>query len=129
LAARTKSLFRVECRFRCESPARIGDPSTQTHLFRIAQEAVGNALKHGKPGRIDIRLKETRTKIVLGVRDNGVGFPNPVNARNGLGLRIMQYRAGVIGGALAIRNVLNGGTAVVCSVPKGPTVQRTGSNV
>jgi len=129
LAARTRKLFRVACRFQRDSLARIADQPTQTHLYRIAQEAVANAVKHGKAARIDIRLQQTESKLILGVRDNGVGLPNNADAHKGLGLRIMQYRAGVIGGSLVIRRILNGGTAVVCSIPRIPAEQRTGANL
>jgi PAS domain S-box-containing protein len=129
LAARTKRLFRADCTFRCDSPVRINHEASQTHLFRIAQEAIGNAVKHGKASRIDIRLRETGSKIILGVRDNGVGFPNAVDGRKGLGLRIMQYRAGVMGGVLSVRKGRQGGTAVVCSIPQGPGTPIMGSNL
>ena len=127
LAARMKKLFRVDCRFRCDSFVRLNDEASQTHLYRIAQEAVGNAVKHGMASRIDLRLRETGDKIILSVRDNGVGFPKVVDERTGLGLRIMQYRAGVIGGALSIRKGIKGGAAVVCSIPKGPAPLITGA--
>ena len=129
LAARTRDLFRVDCRLKCASPVQRTHEISQTHLFRIAQEAIGNAVKHGKATRIDIRLQETADKIVLGILDNGVGLPCPMDAPKGLGLRIMQYRAGVMGGALVVRKRLKGGAAVVCSIPKGPAAPMAGSNV
>ena len=129
LAARTKKLFHVDCRFRCDSPVRFQDEASQTHLYRIAQEAVGNAIKRGKATRIDLRLRETGDQIILSVRDNGVGFPNSMDGRKGLGLRIMQYRAGVIRGALSLRKNLKGGAAVICSIPKGMTAPIKGTKL
>jgi PAS domain S-box-containing protein len=129
LAARTKKLYRVDCRVRCHSPVQLGDLTAQTHLFRIAQEAVGNAIKHGKASRIDIRLRETGDQIILSIRDNGVGFPNAVAERKGLGLRIMQYRAEVVGGALSFRKSPRGGAIVTCSIPKRSAAQITGSHL
>ncbi len=127
LAARTNKLFRVDCKFRCDSFVRLNDETSQTHLYRIAQEAIGNAVKHGMASRIDLRLRETGDKIILSVRDNGLGLPKAVDKRMGLGLRIMQYRAGVIGGALSVRKRLKGGTAVVCSILKGAAPPKTGA--
>ena len=119
----------MDCRFRCHSPVQLGDLTVQTHLFRIAQETVANAIKHGKASRIDIRLRETGDQIILGIRDNEACFPNAVAERKGLGLRIMQYRAEVVGGVLTIRKGLQDGAAVICSIPKRSAAQITGSNI
>ncbi len=81
----------------------IQDNTVATHLFRIAQEAVTNAIKHGKPGRIEISLTETPGRINLAVRDDGSGLPDRQRKKAGMGLRIMRYRAGMIGGSLAIQ--------------------------
>ena len=116
LASRTRTLFNVGCRFICRQPVLIEDSMTATHLYRIAQEAVTNAIKHGKPGRIQISLTQTPGRINLAVRDNGVGLPTRPRKHRGMGLRIMHYRAGTIGGSLAIQKEAGGGTTVVCSV-------------
>jgi PAS domain S-box-containing protein len=115
LARRTKSLFQVNCRFRCRRPVLIHDNAVATHLFRIAQEAVTNAIKHGNAGQIEIKLTETAERITLCVNDNGAGLPAR-RKESGMGLRIMRYRAGMIGGSLSIQKEDGGGTAVVCSV-------------
>jgi len=117
LATRTKSLFQAECRFTCRQPVLIPDNAVATHLFRIAQEAVSNAIKHGKPGHIEIRLSGAPERIQLVIRDNGAGMPARQRKNSGMGLRIMRYRAGMINGSLAIENESGGGTAVVCTVP------------
>jgi PAS domain S-box-containing protein len=116
LASQTKTLFNVRCRFTCRQPVFIEDITTATHLYRIAQEAVTNAIKHGKSGIIQISLTQTAARIVLAVRDNGVGLPTSPRKHRGMGLRIMQYRAGTIGGSLDIQRETGGGTSVVCSV-------------
>jgi PAS domain S-box-containing protein len=116
LAARTKKLFQVRCHFRCRQPVLIRDNAVATHLFRIAQEAVTNAIKHGKPGRIEISLAETPGHINLAINDDGSGLPARRRKSAGLGLRIMRYRAGLIGGSLAIQKGPAGGTTVVCTV-------------
>jgi signal transduction histidine kinase len=117
LASQTKTLFNVDCRFTCRQPVLIEDSTTATHLYRIAQEAVTNAIKHGKPGLIQISLTQTPGRINLAVKDNGVGLRSRRGKHRGMGLRIMHYRAGTIGGSLAIRKATGGGTTVVCSVP------------
>ena len=89
-----------------------------THLCRIAQEAVTNALKHGRAQRVEIGLSSTPEQIILTVRDNGVGFRKNESLQRGLGLRIMNYRAGMIGGTFAIRKKTGRGTEVICTVPK-----------
>jgi two-component system sensor kinase FixL len=118
LASQTSALFHVACRFICRRPVLIEDSTTATHLYRIAQEAVTNAIKHGKPGLIQISLTRTPGRINLAVKDNGVGLPARPWKQRGLGLRIMRYRAGTIGGSLAIQKETRGGTTVVCSVPQ-----------
>ena len=118
LAAQTKALFNVGCRFTCRPPVLIEDNTTATHLNRVAQEAVTNAIKHGKPSFIQISLARAAGRILLTVKDNGVGLPTRPRKPRGLGLRIMQYRAGTIGGALTIQNETGGGASVLCSVPE-----------
>ena len=115
LAARTRKLFQVGCRFHCRRPVLVQDSAVATHLFRIAQEAVTNAIKHGKPGRVEISLTKLPGRICLAVRDDGSGMAAPPK-KPGMGLRIMRYRAGMIGGSLGIQHKPGGGTDVVCTV-------------
>lgn len=115
LAARTKTMFRVQCRFSCRRPVLIEDNAVATHLYRIAQEAITNAVKHGKSGRIEIILSKTPERINLAVKDDGAGIPARNGRKAGMGLRIMRYRMGMIGGSFAVQREA-GGTRVVCSV-------------
>jgi two-component system CheB/CheR fusion protein len=90
-----------------------------THLYRIAQEAVANALKHGRPSRVQIVLAATAKRIVLTVKDDGLGFPAVPSTRKGMGIRIMQYRAEMIGGVLTLqKGTERGGAAVICTLPR-----------
>jgi PAS domain S-box-containing protein len=116
LARNTRELFQVDCRFECRSPVLIHRHSAASHLYRIAQEAVNNALKHAKPTRIRIQLAATPQRIVLGIRNNGKGIRRQSSRSTGLGLHIMQNRASAIGGFLEVRRLLEGGTEVVCTV-------------
>ncbi len=116
LAANVQNMFRVQCNFRCEKPVLIARNTVATHLFRIAQEAVTNAVKHGKATQIEITLGVSSERLTLAIQDNGAGFPSELSPRTGMGLRIMDYRAAVIGGSLAVQRSPRGGTEVVCSI-------------
>jgi PAS domain S-box-containing protein len=116
LAAGTKKVFGCDCRFRCDPPVLVPDHTVAIHLYRIAQEAVTNALKHGQARRIEIGLTAKGRSITLAVKDNGTGIPRKLPKRKGMGLRIMRYRAEVIGGALLVDPVRGGGTRVLCTV-------------
>ena len=112
----------VSCRFDCPLPINVANNTTATHLYRIAQEAVNNALRHSGADQICIALRQNDDQIVLEVSDNGVGIDvaedGVVAARKdrGMGLRTMQYRAGMIGGTLQIERRETGGTSVKCVV-------------
>ena len=87
-----------------------------THLYRITQESLTNALKHGSPDRIDISLTRDDKEICLVVEDNGVGF-SEADRESGMGQRIMAFRAELIEATLEIESEPGNGTRVVCRVP------------
>jgi PAS domain S-box-containing protein len=120
LATSTQKMFGVNCRIECSESVPALATSTATHLYRIAQEAVSNAIKHGKATRVDISLKQTGERLNLSVADNGTGMPK-VSGNHGMGLRIMRYRAGMISGLMAIEPRDVGGTLVSCSLPMRAT--------
>jgi PAS domain S-box-containing protein len=117
LAARTSELFRVQCSFQCPAPVLVADPGVSTDLYRIAQEAVTNSLKHGQAKHIEIELAATGDGGMLTVSDHGLGLSAKADDSTGLGLRIMQYRADTMGGSLSIQSVGSGGTRIVCTFP------------
>ena len=118
LASQISARFNVLCHFECPQPVPLRDPDIITHLYRIAQEAVTNAVRHGKARRINICLDAADGEIVLTVTDDGVGFSEErVRRHEGMGLHIMAYRAGMIGAAFNIENLPAGGTRVTCSLP------------
>jgi len=121
LAANAKKLFNVNCSFRCDPPVPVNDQAVASQLYRIAQEAVSNAIRHGKATQILIQLKAHPGKIVVSVADNGTGFPKALPQQKGMGLRIMQSRAGMIGGTLVLDDNPAGGARVACSVAKTRT--------
>jgi signal transduction histidine kinase len=117
LSDSTSERFQIECRFECDVPVLIPEVTTATHLYRIAQEAIHNAIKHGQAKRITMRLARTEAGTVLEILDDGAGLPDPLPAQRGMGLRIMAHRATMIGGTLAVRRGPAGGTVVTCTVP------------
>jgi signal transduction histidine kinase len=119
-AAEVEDLFGICCRFECETPVLIHDDGMATHLYHIAQEAVNNAIKHGRAHNILIQLTAENRWGTLLVTDDGVGIPEPRENTQGMGLHIMSYRAGVIGGRLEIKPNTSGGTAISCLFPMIP---------
>jgi PAS domain S-box-containing protein len=116
LAASTSRIAGVKCRFHCDPPVCIQDVKTATHLYRIAQEAVNNALKHGRAGTIDITLTGWPNGWELRVENNGRALPPANRAKHGMGLNVMRYRAGVIGARLVIEPGKRKGARVTCSL-------------
>jgi PAS domain S-box-containing protein len=116
LADNVAELSKVSCRFVCAQPVTVEDPARATHLYRIAQEAVTNALKHGRANRIVIGLSSSAERLVLRVRDNGRGIKDSARKTAGLGLRIMSHRAGMIGGSMEVRRWPRKGTEAICTV-------------
>ncbi len=118
LVAWTRKVFRIDCRLAVDGAIRISDHTSALHLYRIAQEAVGNAVKHGQARCIRIGLRAGGGGTRLAVRDDGVGISRKPADRQGMGLAIMRYRAEVMGGSLLIQREAGGGTAVICTLPK-----------
>jgi signal transduction histidine kinase len=123
LAANTERLFGVRCRFEHDEPILIDDNSFATHLYRIVQEALNNAIKHGKAGTIDITFQSDGKINTLTVKDDGVGMGGTPSQGKGMGLNIMNYRASMIAATLEVRSHEDGGTAVICSFPSKRTAE------
>ena len=119
LAASTRRIFGCDCRFRCHPSVRVREHTAAIHLFRIAQEAVSNAVKHGRARRIEMTLAAADGAVALRVRDDGCGIPRKLPNSKGMGLRIMRYRAEVIGGSLSVQRGPRGGTWVACTIAEG----------
>lgn len=117
LAHDVRYLFRASCTFACDPPLGRLDREAERHLFRIAQEAVNNAVAHGKAKRIEIRLGAKSGEGLLTVLDNGVGMPESLRPPDGIGLHNMTYRARLIGGRIEVRRRSRGGTTVLCAFP------------
>lgn len=119
LAADISARTKINCQVESSQPVSLRDHVLATQLYRIAQEAANNALKHGQAQRICIRVRASENKVELSVTDDGIGI-EPVEDSTGMGLHIMKYRARTIGGALEISRNPRGGTTVSCCVQGGP---------
>jgi signal transduction histidine kinase len=118
LTSNASKLFNVSCRFECRRPVPVPDNTIANHLYRIAQEAITNAVKHGHAKSIVVSLMSSPVQSTLKITDDGTGFPADANTRSGLGLRIMQYRAEIIGAALRVGPANGKGTMVLCALKK-----------
>jgi signal transduction histidine kinase len=114
LAAISSDLFKISCRFECDSPVLFRDTATAGHLYRIAQEAVSNAVRHGKAKNISIQLEAIEDGVALRIKDDGVGLPDSPSNSGGLGLRIMAHRATMIGATFEAVRDDSRGTIVSC---------------
>jgi PAS domain S-box-containing protein len=117
LALNVQRLYPFTCTLECDHPFPRLQHDVEGHLFRIAQEAVNNAVTHGAGERIDIALSCKDGQGFLSVRDNGVGLASEPLEPSGIGLHTMLYRAHLIGGALDVRGRGPSGTAVSCVFP------------
>lgn len=118
LARSTQDNYSLSCRFDCPEPVTVGNATTATHLYRIAQEAVGNAVKHAKADTISIRLANSNGDLVLEVVDNGIGIIPQRLPHHGAGLRLMEHRCAVIGGRFSVKEREGGGTVIACAIPR-----------
>ena len=110
-------VFGVACLVQGDPDMAPRSSTVATHLYRIAQEAVHNAIKHGSATKIIIRLRARGARVELRVRDNGGGMQTPNWETRGMGMRIMQHRAKMIEGILRVRSVPEQGTIVSCVIP------------
>lgn len=117
LADASAALHGVTCRFVCPRPVFVENCLRANELYRIAQEAVQNAARHGRPSQITIRLAHHSPTATLSVIDDGRGFEGDPDDVGGIGFRIMRHRAGVVDGRLRISSTLNEGTTVQCTFP------------
>jgi len=118
LAETCSSLFSVNCTCECDSPGLALDPKPSLHLFRLVQEAVNNSVRHGKAKNIRIGLFSEKRVLRVTVVDDGIGLSEKTSNQPGVGLRIMQQRARMLGASLTVeRAALEGGTVVNCICP------------
>jgi signal transduction histidine kinase len=124
LVSSTEQLFRVPCHFDCHEPLFVKNGSVAIHLYRIAQEALHNAVKHSCASQVIVSVVLNENEVSVIVKDDGVGMPesearvNESESAGGLGMHTMHYRAKIIGATLEFITGSNIGTSVICRVPK-----------
>ncbi len=116
LVQSTEKLFRIPCEFECRNEIQLGNHEVATHLFRIAQEALNNAVKHSKGTKVVVRMERIDDTLSITVYDNGIGFSDTVKEgeSSGLGMHTMSYRARIIGAILSTSHNPEGGLTVTC---------------
>jgi PAS domain S-box-containing protein len=107
----------AHCFVRCDTEVPLGDTARAVHVYRIVQEAVSNALRHGQARQIGIIFEQQNGAVNLAVTDDGAGLPEDFEARRGMGMNIMTYRARMLGGSLNVQRGAGGGTVVNLSFP------------
>jgi signal transduction histidine kinase len=121
LAGNAQSLLGIQCTWRCEGGDPRLDRQSSLHIFRIVQEAVSNSVKHGKAKVVHVSLVVSGQSLTAEVIDDGCGLSAKTKANPGLGLRIMNYRARMVGAALSVQRAAStGGTVMTCRCPLPP---------
>jgi len=116
LASSIQLMFSISCQFKCRRRVIVADHETAVHLYRIAQEAIHNAITHGKASRIVVSLERTTAGVLLSVKDNGRGLFKALRNGNGMGLENMNYRARAISARLEFKRCKPSGIAMNCEV-------------
>jgi signal transduction histidine kinase len=114
LASNSENIFGISCIFSRQGETAFRDVQAGVHLYRIAQEAISNAVKHGKAATVAVHLLSRGSRLVMTIVDNGSGISQSTPLVDGMGLRIMQYRAKMIGADVEVERRVAGGTAVIC---------------
>jgi two-component system sensor kinase FixL len=116
LVRQSQKLFRISCDFRADTEIMPPDRTTAEHLYRIIQEAINNAVKHGQANHVLVSLIEGMHFLRVRIIDNGNGFPPNWRSQEGLGVRIMEFRARLIGARLDITDNLPHGAIISCTL-------------
>ncbi|HEY3862220.1 MAG TPA: PAS domain S-box protein [Verrucomicrobiae bacterium] len=132
LAANAREVFKIQCRFVVEEPPVAVENEIALHLYYIVLEALANAAKHSGGSNVDIALQPSGDRWLLSIQDDGIGFSLPARNQDGMGLRILHYRARVIGAALNLHSQPGSGTTVTClflpvsrELPRGGAPRRS----
>jgi len=118
LATATDRIEGVECRLHTAGDVEVNDIGAASDLFHIVREALGNALRHAAPSRIELRLEGSERRLRLAVLDDGRGITETAGSATGQGMKTMRYRAQRIGGVLNVAPRAEGGTAVSCQIER-----------
>ena len=118
LASNAGEIFRIRCCYDGPDIVHVRDEVAALHLYRIAQEAISNAVRHGGAREVCVLLRPDGDRVSMLIRDDGCGLPRPLPQTPGMGLRTMRYRAASIGATLEIRPGASSGTEIACTFPK-----------
>ncbi len=124
LASRSSQLFGIKCVFDCEPPVVVRTDLIAAHLYRIGQEAIVNAVTHGHAKHVTMGLHEVGGTIQLQIVDDGKGIDSPNYQEQGSGVRIMHYRAGLIGATLQVTPAEPHGVQVLCTLDRDASDNR-----
>lgn len=120
LSATVQSQSGVRCHFASHSSHLVHDSTTASHLFRIAEEAMRNSIRHGQPTALNVSLSDLDQSLLLEIADNGTGLPAAPSKKTSIGLRVMEHRAKLIGGDFRVESKPGKGTSIHCRVPLLP---------
>jgi PAS domain S-box-containing protein len=114
-----EALHEVPCFFHCPESVMVESTGAAVHLYRVTQEFLSNAIRHGKPGRVDVRLESTHDFVRIEVVNDGNPFVDPGSQTGGMGLKILHFRADAIGATMRILPRSDGvpGTIATCLAP------------
>ena len=117
LASHAETMFELDCELNAASTIPSLPQAVVRQLYKIAQEAVTNAIKHGKAKKVDMTLATDNGDLIMTIRNDGEPFPETLGLKNRMGLRIMNYRAHVIGATVSVKGQGEHGAIVTCSMP------------
>ncbi|MBF0493110.1 MAG: hypothetical protein HQM15_10065 [Deltaproteobacteria bacterium] len=118
------STLGTSCLFYCPEPILIEDNNVATHLYRITQEAISNAVEHGKAQNIEVSFTQNKGTLTLAIKDDGIGIINDRTFSKGIGLKIMKYRARILNASFEIKSNSPQGVILECHF-KMPVTQRS----
>jgi len=118
LVRQSVRLFRISCEFKASNEINLNERTSAEHLYRIIQEGINNAVKHGQADHVVVSALENRSFLRFQIKDNGIGFPANWREKEGMGVRIMEYRARLIGAHIDISNNINKGATITCTLLK-----------
>jgi two-component system sensor kinase FixL len=117
LVCHLQRTFNISCNLVCNTAIPPLEPNVVTQLYKITQEAVTNAIKHAKAKEVEIHLRNGGDLLSLSIRNDGLPFPEVVDGNTGIGLRIMSYRADLVGATFEIKPGERHGAVVTCNLP------------
>lgn len=118
LLVSTERMYQISCSHQFDESVQMKDFDAETHLYRIAQEAIHNTVKHGKAKQILLSINRSASgELLMTIEDDGIGFSDQNGSTSGMGIRIMKYRAKMLGGALDVKTNVSGGTRIVFKMP------------